>query len=118
MKTAEEITRAYWKAEESRDLDRIIAFFTTGAEWRGPGVRATGHEAIRPIYATSIAAYPELEVTVQRVLGGDREAALEYSAVFRDAGGGERRLNGVNLILVDGQRIVSLTTYFDPAQLA
>ena len=53
MSTTEEIARAYWKAEESRDVDRIMAFFAPDAEWRGPGVHLTGHDEIRGFYAES-----------------------------------------------------------------
>jgi NAD(P)-dependent dehydrogenase (short-subunit alcohol dehydrogenase family) len=117
MKTAEEITRAYWQAEESRDLGRILAFFAPDADWRGPDIHLRGHEEIRRFYAERAAAYPELEVEVRRVLGGDREAALEYSATLRDNEGNERHLSGVNVIRTDGEHIVSLTTYFDRAQI-
>jgi uncharacterized protein (TIGR02246 family) len=117
LKTAEEIARAYWRAEESRDTDRILAFFAPDAQWRGPGVERRGSDEIRSIYADSAMAYPELAVEVIRVVGDGDEAALEYRALFRDRDGNEHRLNGVNLIRTDGERIVSLTTYFDPAQI-
>ena len=32
MNTIEQIARAFWEAEVSRDLDRIVSFFTPDAE--------------------------------------------------------------------------------------
>ena len=43
-----ELARAYWDAEESRDLDRIVAFVTEDAVWVGPrGVSLQGRDQIR-----------------------------------------------------------------------
>jgi len=118
MRTIEEITREYWKAEESRDLDRIMSFFVPDAEWEGPSIRLRGVDQIRPFYADSAAQYPELSVEVTRVLGGAEQAALEFRALFRDPQGNERRLRGVNVMRGDGERITSLATYIDPAEIA
>ena len=117
MSTMEEIARAYWKAEESRDLDRIVAFFAADAEWNGPGVHLRGRDEIRSFYATSAAAFPQLEVEIGRVMGGEREAAIEWSAIFGDPAGNRRDLAGVNLMRTDGEQILSLTTYHDPSTL-
>jgi uncharacterized protein (TIGR02246 family) len=118
MKSIEDITRAYWKAEESRDLDRIMSFFAPDAEWTGPSIRLRGHDQIRPFYAGSAAVYPELSVEVTSVLGDTEQAALEFRAVFHDPEGNERRLRGINVMRGDGERIVSLATYIDPAEIA
>ena len=75
--STEEIARAYWKAEESRDVDRIMAFFAPDAEWRGPGVHLTGHDEIRGFYAVSGRRFPGLEVTVEGVLPGGEGPGFE-----------------------------------------
>lgn len=116
--TIEEIARRYWQAEASRDVAAIMAFFTPDAEWRGPGVSARGHEEIRPFYQASAAQFPGLEVDVVRVTGGAEEAALQWRAVFTDAAGERYGVEGVNVMRTDGERISSLTTYYDPSALA
>ncbi len=123
MSSTEEIARAYWKAEESRDLDRIMEFFAADAEWRGPGVDLRGHEQIRGFYAESARQFPGLEVIVERVMPGrsdvsGEETALEWSAVFRDPAGAVHNLSGVNIIRTESGLITSLTTYNDPSSLA
>jgi NAD(P)-dependent dehydrogenase (short-subunit alcohol dehydrogenase family)/ketosteroid isomerase-like protein len=122
MSSTEAIARAYWKAEESRDVDRIMEFFAPDAEWRGPGVQLRGHDEIRGFYADSGRRFPGLEVTVERVLpaagGAGDETALEWSAVFRDPAGNVRGLNGVNIMRTERGKITSLTTYNDPSTLA
>lgn len=118
MKTMAELAHEYWKAEESRDPDRILTFFAPDATWVGPDISLRGHEEIRRLYADSGAAYPELEVEVGRAIGDGDEAAVEWRAVFRDAEGVERRIDGVNLMRTDGERILELTTYHDPSKIA
>jgi len=118
MKTMEELAREYWKAEESRDPDYILTFFAPDAEWIGPGIHLRGHEQIRQLYADSAAAYPELDVKVGRCCGDAEQAAIEWDAVFRDAEGSERTIDGINVMRTDGERILSLTTYHDPSRIA
>ncbi|WP_448002149.1 SDR family oxidoreductase [Agromyces bauzanensis] len=118
MATIEDIARRYWKAEESRDIAAITAFFTDDAEWRGPrGVSLRGREEIASYYRASAEAFPGLEVTVGRVSGGPDEASIEWSAVFRNPAGEVSHLTGVNLMKREGDRISSLTSYHDPSEL-
>ena len=117
MKTIEQIARAYWQAEESRDLDRIVSFFTPDADWGSATSRRKGHAAIREFYAGSAEQFPGLTVEVGRVYGNDTEAALEWHAVFTDAGGRTYPLSGVNLFRREGELIASLTHYHDPTPL-
>lgn len=119
MSTIEEVARRYWQAEESRDVARILEFFTPDAVWQGPGVDLRGHEQIATFYAASGAAFPGLVVEVGRVRGGERDAAIEWSAVFTDPAGDTFDLAGVNFMrLGDDDRIAALTSYHDPSTLA
>lgn len=118
MPDIESIARQYWQAEESRDLDRIIDFFTDDAEWRGPrGVHLHGKSEIRRYYAASSLAYPGLEVEVLGVQGDSQQAALEWRALFTDPDGRQSTLSGVNVMTRAGDRISSLVTYHDPSEL-
>lgn len=118
MSTIEDIARRYWQAEASRDLDAILEFFTSDAEWRGPGVDLRGHEEIRTFYADSAAAFPGLEVEVGRVNGTADEAAIEWIAVFINAAGERFDASGVNIVRREGDKIASLHAFFDPSVLA
>lgn len=117
MKTIEQIARAYWEAEESRDLDHIMSFFSLDADWGSATSRRKGQAAIREFYAGSAAQFPGLTVEVGRVFGDDTEAALEWHAVFTDRGGRTYPLSGVNLFRREGELIASLTHYEDPTPL-
>jgi NAD(P)-dependent dehydrogenase (short-subunit alcohol dehydrogenase family)/ketosteroid isomerase-like protein len=118
MSTIEEIARQYWRAEESRDVDAIVEFFTADARWQGPGVDLRGRDEIGSFYAGSAESFPGLQVEVGRVLGDADEAAIEWSAVFTDPAGEQFDLAGVNIMRRDGDRIAALTTYHDPSTLA
>lgn len=119
MASIEEIARSYWKAEASRDVAAILAHFAPDAVWRGPGgVELRGHDEIRRFYEDTGRAFPGLEVEVVGVLGDDHTAALQWSSVLIDGDGGRHPLIGVNVMEGDGERIVSLRTYYDRAQVA
>lgn len=113
MSTIEEIARAYWNAEESRDVGAILTHFHPDAVWEGPGSRLVGREEIARFYETSGAAFPGLKVTIGRVLGNDTEAAIEWRALLVDSSGVPHPLEGVNVMSSDGERIVTLRAYFD-----
>ncbi|MEU8225386.1 SDR family oxidoreductase [Kribbella sp. NPDC048915] len=118
MPTIEEIARAYWQAEESRDVDRILEFFTDDATWVGPGVVLTGHEQIRGYYAGSAEAYPGLAVRLGRVHGDDDVASLEWHARFTGPSGEVTELDGVNIMRRRGDKIAALTAYYDNSVMA
>src|SRR6478609_6240552 len=112
-----ELARRYWDAEESRDLDAILDFFTPDAVWSGPSGTVQGRDAIREFYAASAARFPGLEVRMGAVLGDDREAAISWEATFRDHTGRTFPLAGVNLFTVEDGRFSRLTTFNDPSTL-
>lgn len=119
MASIEQIARSYWKAEASRDVPAILGHFAPDASWRGPGgIELQGHEEIRRFYEDTGRAFPGLEVEVTGVHGDERAAALQWSAVLIDGDGGRHPLTGVNVMKGDGERIVSLRTYYDRAQVA
>ncbi len=117
MATIEEIARAYWKAEESRDIEAIKAFFHPDAVWEGPGRRLVGADEISTYYRESAAVFPGLEVMIGGVYGSPNEAAIEWLAIMIDPRGGRHTLRGTNIMATDGQRITMLRAYFDPAEL-
>ena len=119
MATIEEIARAYWRAEETRDVEAILEHFAAEAEWVGPGgLRLRGHGEIRRFYEDSGRDFPGLEVEVTAVVGDSRAAALEWSAVLIDPEGTRHPCTGVNVMAGDGERITSLHAYFDRAETA
>lgn len=117
VKTIEQIARAFLEAEASRDLDRIVSFFTPDADWGNATSRRKGHAAIREFYTGAATQFPGLTVEVGRVYGNDSEAALEWHAVFTDRGGRTYPLSGVSLFRREGEAIASLTCYEDPTPL-
>jgi hypothetical protein len=118
MATIEDIARAYWKAEESRDIEAIKSFFDRDAVWTGPGRRLVGADEICTYYRESAAVFPGLEVTMGAVYGSPNEAAIEWSAIMIDPHGGRHALRGANVMASDGHRITMLRAYFDPAELS
>jgi ketosteroid isomerase-like protein len=119
MASIEAIARSYWEAEASRDVTAILTHFAPDARWQGPGgIELRGHDQIRRFYEETGRDFPGLEVEVTGVVGDERAAALEWSAVLIDGEGGRHPLVGVNVMEGDGERITLLRTYYDRAQVA
>jgi uncharacterized protein (TIGR02246 family) len=114
VKTIEQIARAFLEAEASRDLDRIVSFFTPDADWGSATSRRKGRAAIREYYAGSAAQFPRLTVEAGRVYGNDAEAALEWHAVFTDRGGRTYPLSGVSIFRREGDLIGGDRVNWDP----
>ncbi|MCY7413689.1 MAG: SDR family oxidoreductase [Salinibacterium sp.] len=112
-----EVARGYWRAEESRDVDRIISFFTPDATWNGPRHELRGHDEIRRFYEESARAFPRLAVEIGEAFGSGDEAAISWSATFWDPAGAVYRLTGINVMREQGGRIAALTTFNDPSAL-
>lgn len=117
MRTVEEIARACWRAEGERDLTAMLDCLSPDVVWQAAGMEVRGHEQIAAYHEGAVAAYPQVEIDVGRAFGGPDEAAIEWSAVFVDPAGGRHPASGINVLRRDGDRIVSVTSYFDPSLL-
>lgn len=108
------LARKYWTAEESRDINSILSFFSDDAQWIGPdGVTLTGHDEIRTFYENSAAAYPGLTVEVMRSYGDEHEGAVEWSAVLTASDGTVLNLSGVNIMKRKDAKFTHLYAYFN-----
>jgi len=108
------LARAYWTAEESRDINAILSFFSEDARWTGPdGVVLVGHDQIRTFYENSAAAYPGLSVDVMRSYGDKHEGTVEWSARLTAPDGRVLNLSGVNIMKRKKDKFTELTAYFN-----
>ncbi len=112
MPSVEELSRAYWKAEEAHDLDGVMRFYHPDAVFEAPGVALHGAE-IRKFYAESFHVFPKLKVDVLRVMGNEKAACLEWRITMTDLAGVDHVQQGVNLVETDGERFLSVRAYFD-----
>lgn len=110
------LARAYWTAEESRDINAILSFFSADAQWTGPdGITHVGHDQIRTFYENSAAAYPGLTVQVMRSYGDDEEGSVEWNAKLTAPDGRTLDLSGVNIMKRKNDKFTHLTAYFNLA---
>ena len=108
------LAREYWTAEESRDINAILSFFSDDAQWTGPdGVTLIGHAQIRTFYENSARLYPGLTVQIGRTYGDENEGAIEWIAKLTATDGGVVDLSGVNIMKRSGDKFTHLTAYFD-----
>jgi steroid delta-isomerase-like uncharacterized protein len=122
-KAVETHVRSYFEALAARDLSRAAGL------WREDGVADVvplgvlrGRDEITGMFRELFAAVPDLEISVTRLVAGEREAAVEWrmSGDFSgaplqgvDATGRHVELRGLDLIEVEEAANVASTTYYD-----
>jgi steroid delta-isomerase-like uncharacterized protein len=122
-KAVETHVRSYFEAIANRDTSAMAG------HWREDGVddlvplgplRGTGE--ITAFFRELFAAIPDLEMTVTRVVAGEREAAVEWRLTGHFTGGpfqgvdatGRRiDMRGLDLLEVEDGAIVANTAYYD-----
>jgi steroid delta-isomerase-like uncharacterized protein len=124
-KQVEETARRYFAALQARDPDAMAACWSEdGVEdivplrvMRGPG-------EVREFFAGLFGAMPDAETTVHNVVASDRQAAVEWRTVGTftgtafegvEATGGRLELRGLDLLEIEGDRILKNTAYYDGA---
>lgn len=115
--TPRQLAESYWKAEESRDIARILAHYHADAVFCPPGQRLVGHDQIRTFYEDSAAGYPGLEVEIVREISSGDTAAFEWSAVLVDHQGVRHPLHGANMVWLENGKYREVHAFFDPHEL-
>jgi uncharacterized protein (TIGR02246 family) len=113
------LLRAYWAAEEARDVDAILDCFTDDAAFVDRFGRVTsGRGALRAFYEASAGAFPQVEVRLVRLIGGPSPMAVQYEATLVDLEGTARHARVVVIAHIRDNRFERLESYFDGAALA
>ena len=128
-RTAAEVARSYFEALAAKDLDRA-------ADHRSPEVVADivpvgilrGPEEYRALFEEMFAAFPDFELVIEDVVGGDTTAAVRWrwsgthsGSPFQGIEPTGRRVETrtVDWIELDAEgRIVRVTAYFDGMEVA
>jgi hypothetical protein len=104
---------AYWKDECDRNLDRVLAHFTSDASVVTPDGIYSGAEAIRGWYRRSFEEYPALSVDVIELFAGVSACCIEYSAALTDVSSRRFLVEGVNLMRMKDGLISYLRSFED-----
>jgi ketosteroid isomerase-like protein len=112
--TPREVAESYWRAEESRDVKRVLAHFHPDATFHPVSGPLVGHTQISTFYDDMNDTYPGLEVRIVREISSGDEAALEWEADLIDPAGRRFPICGVNLVKVREGKFTHVRAYFDP----
>lgn len=126
--SAEQVARAYFDAISARDVEAAVGHWSTeGIEDVAPLRVFRGHDEIRGFLGGLVAALPDLEMTVARVIADERTAVVEWRAAGTFSGapfegidptGAHVELRGADLIEVEDGLIVRNTAYYDGMDFA
>jgi steroid delta-isomerase-like uncharacterized protein len=127
-KAVEAQARSYFEALAARDPEAIVS------HWHEDGVDDVvplgvkrGRQEIEQMFREMFAAAPDLETTVTRIVAGEKEAAVEWrmrgtfdGAPFQgiEPTGRPFELRGLDMLEIEGGKIVRITGYYDGAEYA
>jgi ketosteroid isomerase-like protein len=112
--TPREVAESYWRAEESHNVEHVLAHFHADATFHPPAGPLVGHDQIRTFYDGMGDTYPGLEVRIVHEVSSGDEAALEWEADLIDPAGKRFPICGVNLVRVRDGKFTHVRAYFDP----
>lgn len=127
-RTPAEVARAAFDAVISRDPDAIVAQGAPDSvdDFVAIG-EVRGQTAIRGFFRDLFAAFPDFEMTIDRIVADDATAAVQWHAAGAFTGGpfqgilptGRRvEIRGVDVMEIDGGLIRHNTIYYDGAGFA
>jgi len=118
----ETLSQRFLSAWNAQDVERVVACYTEDMLYRDPNTRGAvrGHDAMRR-YLTKLFAAWRMSWSEREayLLDGGQGCAFLWRASFRRAGGTETvEAEGMDLVLVEGERISRNEVYFDRSVLA
>jgi steroid delta-isomerase-like uncharacterized protein len=127
-KQVEQLARDYFDALARRDPQAMVELWAEdGVEEILPVGILRGRDEIKRFFDDTIAAVPDAEFTVTRLVAGESQAAVEWrmrgtfsGARFQglDANGREVEVRGLDLLEIADGRIASNTAYYDGMSFA
>ena len=126
--TPAEVARAAFDAVISKDLHGIVAVTAPG--YVGdfiPIGEVRGGEAVRDLFGELFAAFPDYEMTVDRIVSDDTSAAVQWHSTGTFTGGpfqgilpnGRRvEIRGADVMEISGGLVQHNTIYWDGAAFA
>ena len=123
VRTPEEVARAGFDALAKHDIDGVLANWSPEGvqDWVAVGV-FRGHDEIRHLFGQVLAATPDFEIVVDRVIADENSACVQWrsSGTFTgapfmgiDPTGRTVELRGVDVMEVEDGLIVRNTVYYD-----
>ena len=126
--TPAKVARAIFDALSKKDLDTFVEFLTdeTVDDFVAIG-EIRGKSAIRQFFDELFAAFPDFEMTVDRISGDRRTATVQWQATGTFYGGKFQgieptrkhvEIRGVDVMEITDGRVVHDTIYYDGASFA
>jgi steroid delta-isomerase-like uncharacterized protein len=127
-RTPAEVARAAFDAIISKDPDGVVAVGAPGYTDDFVAIgEMRGHEAIRAFFSELFAAFPDFEMTIDRIMADETSAVVQWHAAGTFTGGsfqgilptGRRvEIRGADVMEISGGLIQHNTIYYDGASFA
>jgi ketosteroid isomerase-like protein len=117
-----QLAEQFLGAWNTQEIDRVLACYTDDLRYRDPNTRGAveGREAmaryLRKLFAGWRMRWSLREAHLFQ--GGEGCAVLWRGSFQRAAGGDTVEIDGMDLVLVQGERVARNEVYFDRARLA
>jgi ketosteroid isomerase-like protein len=115
-RTAGELLRAYYRALDDPDLDRLDDTLGPDCDWRFPGSRLRGPAPVRRSMARSLATGLRMDHQIHLLLDNGNAAICELVATNRFPDG-EFQVAGAVVCEAEGGKITRLAAYPDAEQM-
>lgn len=128
MATSAEVARSIFDALSKRDLDAALAYNTEdGVDDFVAIGELRGRTAIRRFFEELLAAFPDFEIIVERIVGDEQAAAVQWRASGSFSGGPFQgieptgrhvEIRGVDVMEIEDDHLRHNTIYYDGASFA
>jgi steroid delta-isomerase-like uncharacterized protein len=128
MAAPAEIARNIFEAASKRDLDAALAYNTDdGVDDFVPIGEMRGRVAIRRFFEELFAAFPDFDISVDRIVADDHTAAVQWHASGSFTGGQFQgieptgrhvEIRGVDVMEIEDGKLQRNTIYYDGASFA
>lgn len=113
----ERFTSRLQECERTRNPEVLVPLFADESELRRLPQRHAyqGHDGAREFWREYLDTFESVHTDFDAVTEAEGRAALEWHSTCRLRGGSEVRYAGCTIIESEGDRVVSLRTYYDSA---
>jgi ketosteroid isomerase-like protein len=113
--TRVEIIKAYWAAEASKDIKKMLTYFDEEIIIRTLTDEVSGKNNIVAFYDAFIKTYDETSITINNSIEQNNQVVVEWTGRFVRKTGEVKSPKGCHVFAFKNRRISMINGYFNPS---